>query len=125
MNRKVIVAYRVLLADDLYFMRMVQKEVLEASGYEIVGEASTGTEAVAKYEELKPDIVVLDITMPEMNGLEAMRRIFEIDVAAKIIICSAIGQQSLIVDAINSGIKDFIVKPFKPERLLSAIKKAL
>jgi len=117
--------FRVLLADDLYFMRMVQKEVLEANGYEIVAEASTGTEAVAKYEELKPDIVVLDITMPEMNGLEAMRRIFDIDAAAKIIICSAIGQQSLIVEAINSGIKDFIVKPFKPDRLLSAIKKAL
>jgi two-component system chemotaxis response regulator CheY len=118
-------AFRVLLADDLYFMRMVQKEVLEAKGYQIVGEASTGTEAVSLYEELKPDIVVLDITMPEMNGLEAMKRIFQIDPNARIIICSAIGQQNLIVDAINSGIKDFIVKPFKPERLLSAIKKAL
>ena len=89
--------FRVLLADDLYFMRMVQKEVLEANGYQIVGEASTGTEAVAKYQELNPDIII----------------------------CSAIGQQSLIVDAINAGIKDFIVKPFKPERLLSAIKNAL
>jgi two-component system chemotaxis response regulator CheY len=74
---------------------------------------------------LRPDIVILDITMPEMNGLEAMKRIFASDPDAKIIICSAIGQQSLIVDAINSGIKDFIVKPFKPERLLSAINKAL
>jgi two-component system chemotaxis response regulator CheY len=118
-------AYRVLLADDLYFMRMVQKEVLESKGYQIVGEASTGKEAVSMYDELKPDIVVLDITMPEMNGLEATKKIFEIDPDAKIIICSAIGQQNLIVDAINSGIKDFIVKPFKPERLLSAIKKAL
>ena len=118
-------AFRVLLADDLYFMRMVQKEVLEANGYQIVGEASTGTEAVANYEELKPDLVVLDITMPEMNGLEAMRKIFEIDPQAKIIICSAIGQQNLIVEAINAGIKDFIVKPFKPERLLSAINKAV
>ncbi|UCF97670.1 MAG: response regulator [Spirochaetaceae bacterium] len=118
-------AFRVLLADDLYFMRMVQKEVLEAKGFEIVGEASTGTEAVARYEELNPDIVILDITMPEMNGLEAMKKIFEFDRNAKIIICSAIGQQNLIVDAINAGIKDFIVKPFKPERLLSAINKAL
>jgi len=117
-------AFRVLLADDL-FMRMVQKEVLEAKGFQIVGEASTGTEAVAMYEQLRPDIVVLDITMPEMNGLEAMKRIFALEPDAKIIICSAIGQQSLIVDAINSGIKDFIVKPFKPERLLSAINKAL
>lgn len=118
-------AYRVLLADDLYFMRMVQKEVLEAKGFQIVGEASTGTEAVDMYQELSPDIVVLDITMPEMNGLEAMKRIFTFDPDARIIICSAIGQQNLIVDAINSGIKDFIVKPFKPERLLSAINKAL
>jgi len=74
---------------------------------------------------LNPDIVILDITMPEMNGLEAMRKIFEIESQAKIIICSAIGQQNLIVDAINAGIKDFVVKPFKPERLLSAIKNAL
>jgi two-component system chemotaxis response regulator CheY len=118
-------AFRVLLADDLFFMRMVQKEVLESKGFQIVGEASTGTEAVAMYQELKPDIVVLDITMPEMNGLEAMKRIFVLDSKAKIIICSAIGQQNLIVDAINAGIKDFIVKPFKPERLLSAINKAL
>jgi two-component system chemotaxis response regulator CheY len=118
-------AFKVLLADDLYFMRMVQKEVLESKGFQIVGEASTGTEAVAKYQELRPDIVILDITMPEMNGLEAMKRIFASDPDAKIIICSAIGQQNLIVDAINSGIKDFIVKPFKPERLLSAINKAL
>ena len=118
-------AFRVLLADDLYFMRMVQKEVLESKGFQIVGEASTGTEAVAQYEELRPDIVVLDITMPEMNGLEAMKRILSFDPDARIIICSAIGQQNLIVDAINAGIKDFIVKPFKPERLISAINRAL
>lgn len=118
-------AVRVLLADDLYFMRMVQKEVLESHGYRIAGEASTGTEAVRKYQELAPDIVILDITMPEMNGLEAMKRIFAINPRARIIICSAIGQQNLIVDAINAGIKDFIVKPFKPERLLSAMAKAV
>ncbi len=118
-------AVKILLADDLYFMRMVQKEVLEANGYEIVGEASNGVEAVQKFAELSPDIVVLDITMPEMNGLEAMRKIFESDTEARIIICSAIGQQNLIVEAINAGIKDFIVKPFKPERLLSAIAKAV
>lgn len=116
---------RVLLADDLFFMRMVQKEVLESQGYEIIGEASTGTEAVRRYEELRPDVVVLDITMPEMNGLEAMQRILALDPDARIIICSAIGQQGLIVEAINAGIKDFIVKPFKPERLLSAMAKAL
>lgn len=118
-------AVTVLLADDLYFMRMVQKEVLEASGYKIVAEASTGTEAVRKYEEFSPDIAILDITMPEMNGLEAMKRIFAVNPQARIIICSAIGQQNLIVEAINAGIKDFIVKPFKPERLLSAMAKAV
>jgi two-component system chemotaxis response regulator CheY len=118
-------AKTVLLADDLYFMRMVQKDVLESRGYKIVGEAATGIQAVQKYEELHPDVIVLDITMPEMNGLEAMRRILQIDPDARIVICSAIGQQGLIVDAINAGIKDFIVKPFKPERLISAIGKAL
>ena len=118
-------AIRVLLADDLYFMRMVQKEVLEANGYEIVAEAATGVEAVEKYKELRPDVAVLDITMPETNGLEAMHRIFDMDREARVIICSAIGQQKLILEAINAGIKDFIVKPFNPERLLSAIRKAV
>jgi two-component system chemotaxis response regulator CheY len=118
-------AVRILLADDLYFMRMVQKEVLEANGYTIVGEAADGRQAVEKYEELRPDVVVLDITMPEMNGLQVMEKILQMDPEARIIICSAIGQQNLIMDAINAGIKDFIVKPFKPERLLSAIAKAV
>lgn len=116
---------RILIADDLSFIRMVQKEALEANGYEIVAEAATGKEAVEMYAAFRPDVVVLDITMPEMNGLEATKRIFAIDPQARIIICSAIGQQSLIVDAINSGIKDFIVKPFRPERLISAIAKVL
>ncbi len=118
-------AARILLADDLSFMRMVQKEVLSERGYRIAGEAADGIEAVNKYRDLRPDIVILDITMPEMNGLEAMKRIFALDPGARIVICSAIGQQHLIVEAIKSGIKDFIVKPFKPERLLSAIEKAL
>jgi two-component system chemotaxis response regulator CheY len=118
-------AIRILLADDLSFMRMVQKEVLVEHGYEIVGEAANGLEAVAKYQELDPDVVVMDITMPEMNGLEATRKIFALDPLARIIICSALGQQHLIVEAINAGIKDFIVKPFVPERLLTAIAKAL
>jgi len=117
-------AVRVLLADDLSFMRMVQKEVLTEQGYEIVGEASNGLEAVAKYQELNPDVVIMDITMPEMNGLEATRKIFSLDPDARIIICSALGQQHLIVEAINAGIKDFIVKPFVPERLLTALAKA-
>ncbi len=116
---------KILLADDLSFMRMMQKDMLEQEGFEIIGEASNGIEAVNKYKELRPDIIVLDITMPYMNGLEAMRKIFEFDPNAKIIICSALGQQQLIIEAIKAGVKDFIVKPFKKERMISAIKKAL
>lgn len=116
---------RIVLADDLSFMRMVQKEILEEKGYEIVGEACDGVEAVDRYLTLKPDVIILDITMPNMNGLDAMHKIFDFDKQAKIIICSALGQQQLIVEAIKAGVKDFIVKPFKPERILSAIEKAL
>jgi two-component system chemotaxis response regulator CheY len=118
-------AARIVLADDLSFMRMVQKEILEEKGYEIAGEAADGIEAVERYITLRPDVIVLDITMPNMNGLDAMHKIFEHDRSAKIIICSALGQQQLIVEAIKAGVKDFIVKPFKPERILSAIEKAL
>jgi len=115
----------ILIADDLSFMRMIQKEILTERGYTIVGEASDGAEAVNKYNELHPDLVLLDITMPNMNGLEAMRKIFAADPRARVIMCSALGQQNLIVEAIKAGVKDFIVKPFKPERILSAIEKAL
>ncbi len=115
----------ILIADDLSFMRMIQREILTERGYSIVGEATDGIDAVAKFQDLKPDLVLLDITMPNMNGLEAMRRIFSINPKAKVIMCSALGQQSLIVEAIRAGVKDFIVKPFKPERILSAIDKAL
>ncbi len=118
-------AVNILLADDLSFMRMIQKEILSEKGYNIVGEASDGIEAVEKYKKLKPDVVILDITMPNMNGLEAMKKILEFDPDAKIIICSALGQQKLIVEAIKAGVKDFIVKPFKPERMFSAIEKAI
>ncbi|MBA7542773.1 Chemotaxis protein CheY [subsurface metagenome] len=117
--------FRVLLVDDLSFMRMVQKDILSGSGYDVVGEASDGLEAVEMYESLKPDIVLMDITMPNMNGLDAVNRILAADPQAKIIICSALGQQKLIVEAINSGLKDFIVKPFKAEKLLSAMARAL
>ncbi len=115
----------ILIADDLSFMRMIQKEILTERGYTVVGEAADGIEAVIKYQTLNPDLVLLDITMPHMNGLEAMRRIFAINPKARVIMCSALGQQNLIVEAIRAGVKDFIVKPFKPERILSAIEKAL
>jgi two-component system, chemotaxis family, chemotaxis protein CheY len=115
----------ILIADDLSFMRMIQKEILSERGYRVVGEASDGLQAVEKYQALRPDLVVLDITMPNMNGLEAMRRIFQIDPKARVIMCSALGQQNLIMEAIRAGVKDFIVKPFKADRILSAIEKAL
>jgi two-component system chemotaxis response regulator CheY len=115
----------ILIADDLSFMRMIQKEILTERGYTIVGEAADGREAVEKFKNLHPDLVLLDITMPNMNGLEAMRKIFALDPRARVIMCSALGQQNLIVEAIRAGVKDFIVKPFKPERILSAIEKAL
>jgi len=118
-------ALRILVADDLSFMRMVQREILQDKGYDVVGEAADGLEAVDKYKQLRPDIIILDITMPHMNGLEAMRKIFEFDKNAKIIICSALGQQQLIVEAIKAGVRDFIVKPFKAERVISAIEKAM
>ncbi|MGA2975118.1 MAG: response regulator [Spirochaetia bacterium] len=115
----------ILIVDDLSFMRMIQKEILTEKGYIVAGEAADGLEAVEKFRSLRPDLVLLDITMPNMNGLDAMRKIFSIDPKAKVIMCSALGQQHLIVDAIKAGVKDFIVKPFKPERILSAIEKAL
>jgi two-component system chemotaxis response regulator CheY len=116
---------KILIADDLSFMRMIQKEILTERGYTIVGEATDGREAVEKFKALRPDLVLLDITMPNMNGLEAMRKIFAMEPRARVIMCSALGQQNLIVEAIKAGVKDFIVKPFKPERILSAIEKAL
>ncbi len=115
----------ILIADDLSFMRMIQKDILAARGYTVVGEASDGRQAVEKYRALRPDLVVLDITMPHMNGLDAMRRIFEIDPKARVLMCSALGQQNLIMEAIRAGVRDFIVKPFKAERILSAIENAL
>jgi two-component system chemotaxis response regulator CheY len=118
-------AKRILIADDLSFIRMLQKEVLSEGGYQIVGEAANGREAVEKYRELSPDVVILDITMPEMNGLAAMQEILAMDARARVLICSAIGQQSVIVEAIQAGAKDFIVKPFKPERLAAAIARAV
>jgi two-component system chemotaxis response regulator CheY len=116
---------RILIADDLSFIRMLQKEMLTEGGFEIVGEAANGREAVEKYRALAPDVVILDITMPEMNGLEAMQKILAVDPGARVLICSAIGQQAMIVEAIKAGAKDFIVKPFKPERLAAAITRAL
>ncbi len=118
-------AYRVMLVDDAAFMRMMLKDILGNNGYEIVGEAENGMVAVDKYAELKPDITIMDITMPEMDGLQAVKEIRTKDPQAKIIMCSAMGQQTMVIEAIQSGAKDFVVKPFQPERVLEAVGKAL
>lgn len=116
---------RVLVVDDAAFMRMTIKKMIESDGYTVVGEAGNGVEAVQKYMELQPDAVLLDITMPEMNGVDALKRIKEFDPKAKVIICSAMGQQAMVAQAVQSGAKDFIVKPFEKDRLVAALKRVL
>ncbi len=118
-------AKRVLVVDDAVFMRMMIKDILEKNGFEVAAEASNGIEAVEAYKEKKPDITTMDITMPEMNGIEAVKSIRKIDSDARIIMCSAMGQQSLVMEAIQAGARDFVVKPFQAERVLDALHKAL
>lgn len=115
----------VLVVDDAAFMRMMIKDILSKNGYAVVGEAENGSVAIEKYRELKPDLVTMDITMPEMDGISAVKEIKKIEPAAKIIMCSAMGQQAMVIDAIQAGAKDFVVKPFQPERVLEAVSKAL
>lgn len=117
--------HRVLIVDDAAFMRMMVKDILTKNGYEVVGEAQDGAQAVEKYKELEPDLVTMDITMPEKDGITALKEIKEINADAKIIMCSAMGQQAMVIDAIQAGAKDFIVKPFQAERVIEAIQKAL
>jgi two-component system chemotaxis response regulator CheY len=119
------VGRKVLIVDDAAFMRMMLKDILTKGGYEIIGEAENGEVAIRKYEELAPDLVIMDITMPEMSGLEAVKRIRALDSQAKIIMCSAMGQQSMVIEAIQSGAKDFVVKPFQADRILEAVAKVL
>ena len=118
-------AIRVLVVDDAAFMRMMIKDILSKNGYEVVGEAENGLKAVEKYQELKPDLTTMDITMPEMNGISAVKEIKKIDPGAKVIMCSAMGQQAMVVEAIQAGARDFIVKPFQPDRVLEAVRKAV
>ena len=113
----------ILVVDDAMFMRTMLKNMLIKNGHKVVGEASDGKEAILKYQELHPDLVTLDITMPEMDGLQAIKEIMKIDSNARVIMCSAMGQQALVIEAIQSGAKDFIVKPFQEDRVLSAISK--
>jgi len=114
---------RVLVTDDAAFMRMQLKDILTKLGHEVVGEAENGEVSVQKYEELRPDLVTMDITMPEMNGIEAVKSIKKNHPDATIIMCSAMGQQSMVLDAIRAGAKDFLVKPFTKERIEEALIK--
>ncbi|MDY0396374.1 response regulator [Virgibacillus halophilus] len=118
-------ANRILIVDDAAFMRMMVKDILTKNGFEVVGEAGDGSQAVEKYKELSPDLVTMDITMPEMDGITALKKIKEINPEAKIIMCSAMGQQAMVIDAIQAGAKDFIVKPFQPDRVIEAIQKSI
>ncbi len=116
---------RILIADDAAFMRMMIKDILIKNGYEIAGEAGNGREAVEKYAELKPDLVLLDITMPEMDGIEALKQIRAADPEAVCVMCSAMGQQAMVVESIQAGAKDFIVKPFQADRVIEALRKTI
>ena len=116
---------RVLVVDDAAFMRMMIKDILRKGGYEVVGEAEDGAKAIEKYKELQPDLVTMDITMPDMDGIAAVKEIRKIDPNALIIMCSAMGQQAMVIDAIQAGARDFVVKPFQPDRVLEAVRKVL
>ncbi|MBM7603312.1 two-component system chemotaxis response regulator CheY [Metabacillus crassostreae] len=118
-------AHRIMIVDDAAFMRMMIKDILTKNGYEVVAEAADGAQAVEKYKEHQPDLVTMDITMPEMDGIQALKEIKQINGSAKVIMCSAMGQQSMVIDAIQAGAKDFIVKPFQADRVLEAIGKTL
>lgn len=113
----------VLIVDDAVFMRMKLKDILEKNGYSVLGEAKNGLEAVEKYKTEKPDLVTMDITMPEMDGVEALKEIKAFDANAKVLMCSAMGQQSMVMEAIREGALDFIVKPFDSERVIKALDK--
>ena len=115
----------ILIVDDAAFMRMMIKDVLSKNGFEISGEAQNGAKAIEKYKEINPDLVIMDITMPEVDGIQAVKEIKKINSAAKVIMCSAMGQQAMVIEAIQAGAKDFIVKPFQAERIIEAVKKVL
>ncbi len=116
---------KVLIADDAIFMRTMIRDILEKNGFEVVGEAGTGKEAVEKFQRLKPDLITMDIVMPEMGGIEAVKAIVKTDPNAKILMCSAMGQKALVIEAIQAGAKDFVVKPFQPSAVIEAISRIL
>lgn len=115
----------VLICDDAIFMRTMIGDILTQAGFQIVGEAETGLQAVQRYRELKPDLVTMDIVMPDMGGIDAVREIMKEDPGAKVLMCSAMGQQALVIEAIQAGARDFVVKPFQPSRVLEAVQRVL
>jgi len=116
---------RVLIADDASFMRQMIREIIEPEGYEVVGEATDGVEAVEQYEQLDPDLVTMDIVMPKRSGIDAVKGILAEDAQAQVVMCSALGQETLVQEALQAGAKDFIVKPFKPDAVLSTLNKIM
>lgn len=120
-----LMAKRVLVVDDAAFMRMMLSDHLTKGGFEVVGQAENGLVAINKFKELRPDVVTMDITMPEMDGIVAVKEIRKIDPQARIVMCSAMGQQHMVMEAIQAGARDFIVKPFDPTRVVQAVTKAL
>jgi two-component system chemotaxis response regulator CheY len=116
---------RILIVDDAAFMSMMIKDILIKNGFNVVGEAENGAVALKKYKELSPDLVIMDITMPEVDGIQAVKNIKKVDASSKIIMCSAMGQQAMVIESIQAGAQDFIVKPFQPDRVVEAVKKVL
>ena len=115
----------ILVVDDAAFMRMMIKDVLTKNGFEVIGEAENGARAIEKFKELNPELTIMDITMPEVDGIQAVKEIKKYDPNAKVIMCSAMGQQAMVIEAIQAGAKDFIVKPFQADRVIEAVKKVM
>ena len=116
---------RILVADDASFMRQMIREIVEAEGHEVVAEASDGVEAIEQFREHHPDVVTMDIVMPRRSGIDAVKGILESDAGAKVVMCSALGQETLVTEALQAGAKDFIVKPFKPDAVIKTLQKVL
>jgi two-component system chemotaxis response regulator CheY len=116
---------RILVADDASFMRQMIREIVEAEGHEVVAEASDGIEAIERFKEHHPDLVTMDIVMPRRSGIDAVKGILELDAAARVVMCSALGQETLVTEALQAGARDFIVKPFKPDAVIKTLAKVL
>jgi two-component system chemotaxis response regulator CheY len=116
-------SYRVLLADDASFMREMIREIIVPEGFDVVGEASDGMEVLERFKQLQPDLVMMDIVMPKRSGIDAVKAIVKIDPKARIVMCSALGQEALVMEALQAGARDFIVKPFKPDAVIATLRK--